>query len=37
MKFRVDKVTEEQLNEIQSAKQQLESSSARVRQMYGGK
>jgi molecular chaperone DnaK len=37
MKFRVDKVTEEQLNEIQSAKQQLESSSARVREMYGGK
>jgi molecular chaperone DnaK len=37
MKFRVDKVTEEQLNEIQSAKQQLESSSARVREMYCGK
>jgi molecular chaperone DnaK len=36
MKFRVDKVTEEQLNEIQSAKQQLESSSARVREIYGG-
>jgi molecular chaperone DnaK len=37
MKFRVDKVTEEQLNEIRSAKQQLESSSARVREIYGGK
>jgi molecular chaperone DnaK len=37
MKFRVDKVTEEQLNEIRSAKQQLERSSARVREIYGGK
>jgi molecular chaperone DnaK len=35
MKFRVDKVTEEKMEEIRYAKQQLESSSARVREVYG--
>jgi hypothetical protein len=35
MKFRVDKVTEEKMEEIRCAKQQLESSSARVREVYG--
>jgi molecular chaperone DnaK len=34
-KFRVDKVTEEKIAEIRDAKQQLEGSSARVRELYG--
>jgi molecular chaperone DnaK len=35
MKLRVDKVTETEIEAIRSAKQQLESSSARVREIYG--
>jgi molecular chaperone DnaK len=35
MKLRVDKVTEIEIENIRSAKQQLESSSARVRETYG--
>jgi molecular chaperone DnaK len=35
MKFRADKVTEEKAEELRRAKQQLESSSARVRELYG--
>jgi molecular chaperone DnaK len=35
MKLRVDKVTEKEIENIRSAKQQLESSSARVRETYG--
>jgi molecular chaperone DnaK len=34
VKFRVDKVTEENVSDIQKAKQQLEISSARVRELY---
>jgi molecular chaperone DnaK len=34
MKFRVDKVTEQDVEEIRNAKQQLESSSARVREFF---
>jgi molecular chaperone DnaK len=36
MKFRVDKVTEEKMTDLRNAKQQLESSGARVRELYGG-
>jgi molecular chaperone DnaK len=34
VKFRMDKVTEENVSDIQKAKQQLETSSARVRELY---
>jgi molecular chaperone DnaK len=34
MKFRVDKVTEQDVEEIRNAKQQLENSSARVREFF---
>jgi molecular chaperone DnaK len=34
MKFRVDKVTEQDVEEIRNAKQQLENSSARVRGFF---
>jgi molecular chaperone DnaK len=36
MKLRVDKVTEAQLEDIRQAKRQLETSGARVREVYGG-
>jgi molecular chaperone DnaK len=35
LKFRVDKVTEANMADIRNAKEQLESSSARVRAVYG--
>jgi molecular chaperone DnaK len=35
VKFRVDKATESYVEEIRRAKEQLESSSARVREHYG--
>jgi molecular chaperone DnaK len=35
MKLRVDKVTEQEVENIRAAKEQLENSSARVRQVYG--
>jgi molecular chaperone DnaK len=35
MKLKIDKVTEKEVENIRSAKQQLESSSARVRETYG--
>jgi hypothetical protein len=35
MKFRMDKVTENEIENIRFAKQQLENSSARVRAVYG--
>jgi hypothetical protein len=34
VKFRVDKATEEYMEQIRQAKQQLETSSARVREAY---
>ncbi|MDO4338532.1 MAG: molecular chaperone DnaK [Eubacteriales bacterium] len=37
MKFRVDKVSEADMENIRNAKQQLENSSARVRELYGEK